>query len=267
MGDSSSPALFLQSSARLEPDGGQLRTRRFHNGNRHGTVEGYAESKELLKEFFGAVPVPDQGLDPGGITGPRHGRICHIGSWRCGMHSVYRWGVNNSLALLGLLSRQPSYGYDLKHSYDRYFGTGKALAFGQVYSTLARMVRDELIRALGGETGSGPDRKKYEITSAGQVKVHEWLFTPDVPSESLQSNLFAKTVIALLLDDDADRLLDVQRSEHMTRMRELTRLKKDADLMQVLMCDHGLFHIEADLRWIDLTGARLTQLKKELQSA
>jgi hypothetical protein len=33
------------------------------------------------------------------------------------------------------------------------------------------------------------------------------------------------------------------------------------------MCDHGLFHIEADLRWIDLTSARLTQLKKELQSA
>lgn len=175
--------------------------------------------------------------------------------------------VNNSLTLLGLLSREPSYGYDLKNSYDRYFGSGKALAFGQVYSTLARMVRDELIRALGEETGSGPDRKKYEITVAGQDRVREWLFTPDIPSESLQSELFAKTVIALLLDDDADRLLDMQRGEHMTRMRELTRLKKDADLLRVLMCDHGLFHIEADLRWIDLTSARLTQLKKELQSA
>jgi DNA-binding PadR family transcriptional regulator len=129
------------------------------------------------------------------------------------------------------------------------------------------MVRDELILALGEESGGGPDRKKYEITVAGQDRVREWLFTPDVPSESLQSELFAKTVIALLLDDDADRLLDVQRSEHMVRMRELTRLKKDADLLRVLMCDHGLFHIEADLRWIDLTSARLTQLKKELQSA
>ena len=169
--------------------------------------------------------------------------------------------MNTSRTLLGLLSREPSYGYDLKHSYDRYFGAGKALAFGQVYSTLARMVRDELIRALGEETGGGPDRKKYEITAAGQDRVREWLFTPVVPSEFLQSELFAKTVIALLLDDDADRLLDVQRSEHMARMRELTRMKKDADLLQVLMCDHGLFHIEADLRWIDLTSARLIQLK------
>lgn len=175
--------------------------------------------------------------------------------------------MNNSLTLLGLLSREPSYGYDLKHSYDRYFGMGKPLAFGQVYSTLARMIRDELIRALGEETGGGPDRKKYEITGAGHDKVQEWLFTPDVPSETLQSNLFAKTVIALLIDDDADRLLDLQRAEHMARMRELTRLKQDAELLQVLMCDHGLFHIEADLRWIELTSARLIKLKKELQSA
>ncbi|MDI3213059.1 PadR family transcriptional regulator [Arthrobacter sp. AL12] len=73
------------------------------------------------------------------------------------------------------------------YSYDRYFGAGKALAFGKVYSTLARMVRDELIRDLGEESGGGPDRKKYEITVAAQERVREWLFTPDVPSESLQS--------------------------------------------------------------------------------
>lgn len=175
--------------------------------------------------------------------------------------------MNNSLALLGLLQRQPSYGYDLKHSYDRYFGTEKALAFGQVYATLARMARDEFILALGDETGGGPDRKKYQITDAGQERVSDWLFTPDVPSENLQSNLFAKTVIALLTDDDAARLLDLQRAEHMSRMRALTKLKQGASILQVLICDHGLFHIEADLRWIDLTGARLAQLKKELQGA
>ena len=68
--------------------------------------------------------------------------------------------------------------------------------------------------ALGEETGGGPDRKKYEITLSGKARVREWLFTPDVPSETLQSELFAKTVIALLIDDDADRLLDVQRGAH-----------------------------------------------------
>jgi hypothetical protein len=46
MGDSSSPALFLQSNARFEPDVGQLLTRRFHSVNRHGAAQGYAKSKK-----------------------------------------------------------------------------------------------------------------------------------------------------------------------------------------------------------------------------
>jgi DNA-binding PadR family transcriptional regulator len=172
--------------------------------------------------------------------------------------------VDNSTTLLGLLSVQPSYGYDLKYTYDRYFGSHKPLAFGQVYSTLARMASSGQIVALGGEAGGGPDRKKYEVTGEGRQRVSDWMFTPDVPSAALQSNLFAKTIVALLVDDDAQVLLDAQRTEHMARMRALTREKHGATLAHVLRCDHALFHIEADLRWIDLTGARLAQLKKEL---
>ncbi|WP_167047595.1 helix-turn-helix transcriptional regulator [Salinibacterium sp. ZJ454] len=173
--------------------------------------------------------------------------------------------MNNTLTLLGLLSVEPSYGYDLKHSYDRYFGSQKPLAFGQVYATLARLIRDGLIAALGEEAGGGPGRKRYEILPAGRQSLEQWMFTPDIPSESLQSNLFAKTVVALLVDDDAERLLDIQRAQHMARMRELTRAKQSADIMRVLMLDHALFHIEADLRWIDITSARLTELKESLR--
>ena len=173
--------------------------------------------------------------------------------------------MDNSRALLGLLSVEPTYGYDLKHDYDRHFGRRKPLAYGQVYSTLARMIRDGLIRTLGEESGGGPDRKRYEVTGEGREVLRRWMHTPDVPSEALQSNLFAKTVIALLLDDDAESLLDAQRSEHMDRMREHTRAKRGADLVDVLLHDHALFHIEADLRWIDLTGARLGELRSAVR--
>jgi hypothetical protein len=46
------------------------------------------------------------------------------------------------MALLGLLDREPSHGYDLKRDYDTYFGRGRPLPFGQVYATLARLARD-----------------------------------------------------------------------------------------------------------------------------
>ncbi len=44
-------------------------------------------------------------------------------------------------------------------------------------------------------------------------------------------------------------------------MRELTRRKTSGDLVDQLICDHALFHLEADLRWLDLTAARLDDLK------
>jgi DNA-binding PadR family transcriptional regulator len=172
--------------------------------------------------------------------------------------------VDSSNVLLGLLGTGPSHGYDLKLGYDRLFGGEKPLAFGQVYATLARLMKHGLIDLLGGEAGAGPERKRYDITEAGRSRVTEWMFSPDAPAGSLQSNLFAKTVIALLLGDDAERLLDVQRAEHLSRMRALTKRKQDADLSTVLLCDHALFHIEADLRWIDLTAARLTELRREV---
>jgi hypothetical protein len=45
-------------------------------------------------------------------------------------------------------------------------------------------------------------------------------------------------------------------------MRELTELKRGGGLVDGLLADHGLFHLEADLRWIDLTAARLDALTK-----
>ncbi len=172
--------------------------------------------------------------------------------------------MDNASTLLGLLDAGVGYGYELKNTYDRWFGARKPLAFGQVYAVLARFSRDGLIAATGEEAGSGPERKRYEITGAGRDRVTEWLFTADVPGDLMQSNLFAKTVIALMVNADAGALLDAQRAEHMARMRQLTQEKNGASLATVLLCDHALFHIEADLRWIDLTEARLTQLRKDV---
>jgi hypothetical protein len=47
-------------------------------------------------------------------------------------------------------------------------------------------------------------------------------------------------------------------------MRELTKRKTDGDLADALICDHALFHLEADLRWLELTAARLDQLAGEV---
>ena len=77
----------------------------------------------------------------------------------------------------------------------------------------------------------------------------------DAPVGPLRSNLFARTIIALMLDDDAERLLDVQRAEHTDRMRKQRKARREGSLADVLLADHAPFHIEADLRRIDLTAS------------
>jgi DNA-binding PadR family transcriptional regulator len=170
------------------------------------------------------------------------------------------------LTLLGLLEREPSHGYELKRDYDAYFGRGKPLPFGQVYATLGRLARDGKVIAGESEPGGGPDRKRYVITEQGATEVETWLAEPVEPEPHLQTVLFVKVVLALMLDRDAEKYLDGQRAAHLQRMRELTEIKRAGGVIDPLLADHGLFHLEADLRWIDLTAARLSALAKQVRS-
>ena len=169
------------------------------------------------------------------------------------------------LTLLGLLEREPSHGYDLKRDYDTWFGRGKPLPYGQVYATLSRLSRDGKAVAGPAEPGEGPDRKRYAITEAGIADVEQWLSEPAAPEPHLQTVLFAKVVLDLMLGRPADRYLDLQRAAHLQRMRELTDLKERGDLMDTMLADYGLYHLEADLRWIDHTAARLDLLAQAVR--
>ncbi len=170
------------------------------------------------------------------------------------------------MALLGLLDREPSHGYDLKRDYDTYLSPGRPLPFGQVYATLARLARDGKALVGDAEPGAGPDRKRYTITKIGRSEVEAWLAQPIPPEPYLQTDLFLKVVLSLMLGLPAEAYLDTQRAAHLRRMRELTELKRQGNLVDALLADHGLFHLEADLRWIDLTAARLAALAEEVSS-
>ncbi|MER5909169.1 PadR family transcriptional regulator [Streptomyces sp. NPDC001982] len=164
--------------------------------------------------------------------------------------------------LLGLLESGPCHGYDLKRAFDEKFGHDRPLHYGQVYSTMSRLLKNGLVEVDGIEAGGGPERKRYAITDAGITDVEHWLATPEKPEEYLQSALYTKVVLALLTHRDAADVLDHQRAEHLRSMRILTDRKRKGDLADQLICDHALFHLEADLRWLELTAARLDKLRE-----
>jgi DNA-binding PadR family transcriptional regulator len=174
--------------------------------------------------------------------------------------------VSTAFTLLGLLEPRPSHGYELKRAFDQRFGVDKPLPFGQVYATLGRLERDGRAVVVGTEVGGGPERKRYAITSQGVTDLDRWLAEPAVPEPHLQALLFSKVVLALLSGRDAPGYLDAQRAAHLARMRELTEQRRTAPLSQALLADYALFHLEADLRWIELTTARLAELTEEVKA-
>jgi hypothetical protein len=79
--------------------------------------------------------------------------------------------------------------------------------------------------------------------------------------------LFAKVVLALMLGRPARAYLDVQREAHQRRMRELTEVRRAGPLVDTLLADYGLYHLEADLRWIETTTARLGELAELVRAS
>ncbi len=167
--------------------------------------------------------------------------------------------------LLGLLEERRKHGYELRRSFDERFAGGRPLRSGQVYSTLGRLERDGRVDEVGGEQGPGPERRLYAITTAGVAELERWLSTPEPPEPYLQSVVFAKVVVALSSGRSAQAVLDAQRDQHVAAMRALTREKERADLAGVVRADFALLHLDADVRWIDLTLARVARLGKELR--
>jgi DNA-binding PadR family transcriptional regulator len=174
--------------------------------------------------------------------------------------------VNVAATLLGLVEAERGHGYDLKHRYDALFGRRHPLRFGQVYATLARLLRDGAVQVEGTEQVDGPERRIYGITATGVEQLERWLREPMRVSTVGQDELFAKVMLALRSERDAEALLDRQRTAYLQRMRELTGDRRTSRLVDAAAIDRELFHLEADLRWIDVTAARVSRLRKELMS-
>lgn len=174
--------------------------------------------------------------------------------------------VTIPMALLALLDSTPSHGFALKRRYDDLLGHDRELRFGQVYATLARLERDGLADGVGLEPGEGADRKVYAITPDGVAELDRWLTTPQLPG-GRPAELFTRVVLALAAHRPADAILDAQRAVYLDRMRDLTARRGDGDVVDRLARDFEMAHLEADLHWIELAGARLTQMQREIDGA
>jgi DNA-binding PadR family transcriptional regulator len=176
--------------------------------------------------------------------------------------------MSTSHVLLGLLAGGARHGYELKRAHDERLPQAKPIAFGQVYATLGRLERDGLVEQSGQDRDGGPDRTSYALTSTGRARLDEWLTAIEPPAPYVTSTLFAKVMVSLLAagEETATGYLVAQRAAHTARLRELTAVKtaRDASVGDVVAADYAIAHLDADLRWLQTTLLRVTELNREV---
>jgi DNA-binding PadR family transcriptional regulator len=162
-------------------------------------------------------------------------------------------------ALLALLSEGPKYGLRLQQEFEERTGEVWPLNVGQVYITLQRLERAGLVES-DGEDAAGP-QKRYVITRAGGAELEDWLRTPvgDIPPP--RDELVIKVLISLRVPGaDVHDIVQVHRRHVIELMQRYWHLKAQAaedDVGLALVADAQLFRLEAVVRWLDATDARL----------
>jgi DNA-binding PadR family transcriptional regulator len=190
-------------------------------------------------------------------------------------------------ALLGILSESPKHGYDIKRTFDEKLGVFWNLNYGQIYTTLERLEEEGLVRYEEIAQSDKPDKKVYEITTAGRQEFDSWRTKPIKPEpRALRDELFLK--VLFMTEDDIESvlaLLQAQQNVYLSQMMQITNRKFEIEqtartalqnaaneearrgamrerLVSLVLLDVALFHAEADIRWLRHCEARVRELAR-----
>ncbi|SCF15686.1 PadR family transcriptional regulator [Micromonospora mirobrigensis] len=164
-------------------------------------------------------------------------------------------------AVLALLARGPSYGYELKGAFEAAVGPQWGpLNIGHLYQILERLSRDGLVVAERHPQAVKPDRVVYEITTDGRAELDRWLTEPSPRSGGFRDDFFLKVTAAARSGEPATvrTVLGNQRGHLMRELRNLDGLRRRSDDPVVrLLLSAATRHVEADLAFVDDAEAAL----------
>jgi DNA-binding PadR family transcriptional regulator len=165
--------------------------------------------------------------------------------------------------VLGLLSRQPMSGYDVKRFLDSLSWLIGNPSFGSLYPALHALLEDGLVAVEVQPQPGKPDRKIYSITDAGRQTLTEWASQPVGADASLRA--FAmRLLLAGTFPQQALREHLVQRRVQVAEQRNALERVSDAEQKaagpeQQLALDYGLALADAELAWLDGVLSRLNR--------
>jgi DNA-binding PadR family transcriptional regulator len=157
--------------------------------------------------------------------------------------------------ILGLLTRHPYYGYELKREAEQLLGRGADLNPGQLYPLLRKLAEQQLIVGERIEQEDRPDKRVFTLTREGAGDLATWLDEP-LPPPAGRTHLFLRfMVLSCVRPESRAEFLQHQRRALLSAIGQLVA-NRDAhderdDIATRALREATILHTEADLKWIE----------------
>jgi PadR family transcriptional regulator AphA len=165
--------------------------------------------------------------------------------------------------ILGLLTRRPMSGYDIKRFLKSLAWLVGSPSFGSLYPALHSLLEDGLVTVEVVSRNDKPPRKIYTITEAGRQALREWMDQPVGSGVSLKAFVMRLILASNLSQAGLIAHLQQRRAQVATHRGALEQAAKAMDeridLGERLALDYGLAVATAELVWLDNTLTRFSQ--------
>ena len=181
-------------------------------------------------------------------------------------------------AILGMLSHEPKYGYDLREEITQTIGMfWPELNHSKIYPLLKKLENEFLVKMkeVPDKKGKRPPRKMYSITKGGKEALQEWLgdpkaFTPTVNMFTiLQETLLKLYFGAEVETEETAGILEVLKRKMIMSEQTLQFAQKNLKNHLDNAIDHNYYLLTVEIglemsklvqKWADKAKKKLNEL-------
>jgi len=163
--------------------------------------------------------------------------------------------------ILGMVSREPRSGYEIKAAVDNTTRFFWAASYGQIYPELKRLSEAGLVEGIDASRG---DRKRsvYAITADGEAELKDWLRQPPETAEMREEGLLKLFFSGVLPHAEAVETLRVMRERRLElierlRSMEPKKLEKEEDPFPLMVLRAGIEFNQWFADWCERMEAQL----------
>jgi DNA-binding PadR family transcriptional regulator len=169
--------------------------------------------------------------------------------------------------VLGLLDQQSMSGYDIKRLFQRLSWLIGGASFGNIYPTLHRLLKENLLTVDVESHQDKPLRKIYSINEHGRQALQAWLKQPIPRNASPKAFVmrliltrdFAEDTLVALLQDWHTQIVS-----HLDVLKEMNGRSGQPSVGWHLALDYGLAVANTELMWLDRVSQSLQEPLPEL---